>query len=116
MAMDILKALMLQKFPVGSQEASNRRLSIALNSTWGNFTHLCSHQVIIHISEEDMKVMCQLLPRLHIPLDLDQEQALHLKMLTNALSTVSFQAYQRGRNLMATSSIDRLKIPSPGTL
>ncbi|KAG8974581.1 hypothetical protein FRB90_009747, partial [Tulasnella sp. 427] len=65
LASDIIKALLIGKYPV--QLDANIRADLT-------------------IAKEDKKILCQMLGRLHIPADLDHDKAQQLKILTSALA------------------------------
>ncbi|KIO22870.1 hypothetical protein M407DRAFT_15642 [Tulasnella calospora MUT 4182] len=66
LASDIIKALLIGKYPV--QLEPNIRADLAIS--------------------KDKKILCQMLGRLYIPADLDNDKALQLKILTSALMMV----------------------------
>ncbi|KAG8947483.1 hypothetical protein FRC04_010664 [Tulasnella sp. 424] len=94
LASDIIKALLIGKYPV--QLEPNIRADLA-------------------ISKEDKKVLCQMLGRLYIPADLDYDKALQLKILTSALmmhrplkDTVSKNAFTKFDNSLSKTLAEQL--------
>ncbi|KAG8932901.1 hypothetical protein FRC01_011776 [Tulasnella sp. 417] len=94
LASDVIKALLIGKYPVQLEPNTRADLSI---------------------SKEDKKILCQMLGRLHIPADLDHDKALQLKILTSALNmhrplkdTVSKNAFTKFDNALSKTLAEQL--------
>lgn len=82
--MEILKALLNKKFPVALDPGVRADVSMT-----GEAQRLVVSHDLTLLPADDKKVLCQMLPKLHIPVELDQAKAKHLKLLCQALLTVS---------------------------
>ncbi|KAG8963687.1 hypothetical protein FRC00_005396 [Tulasnella sp. 408] len=95
LASDIIKALLIGKYPVQLEPDIRADLSI---------------------SKDDKKILCQMLGRLYIPADLDNDKAHQLKILTSALTmhrplkdTVSKNAFTKFDNALSKTLTEQLE-------